>query len=139
MMQKWIAATVLIVALVASASLAEAQNRLAFVVGNDAYQTIDPLKKAVNDARAMAQGLQKLGFKVTLGENLKRPRIHRTLQRVREFRQCRRRRLPVLLRPRRRTRRRQLPDSGRCAAGSRRSSRACSRTSRSRPTTSSSG
>lgn len=72
MIQKWIAATVLIVALVASASLAEAQNRLAFVVGNDAYQTIDPLKKAVNDARAMAQGLQKLGFKVTLGENLKR-------------------------------------------------------------------
>lgn len=72
MMQKWIAAAALLVALLAGTSLAEAQNRLAFVVGNDAYQTIDPLKKAVNDARAMAQGLQRLGFKVTLGENLKR-------------------------------------------------------------------
>lgn len=72
MMPRWIAAAALIVALAASVSLAEAQNRLAFVVGNDGYQNIDPLKKAVNDARAMAQGLQKLGFKVTLGENLKR-------------------------------------------------------------------
>lgn len=72
MMPRWIAAAALIVALLASVSLAEAQNRLAFVVGNDGYQNIDPLKKAVNDARAMAQGLQKLGFKVTLGENLKR-------------------------------------------------------------------
>ncbi len=51
---------------------AHAQSRLAFVVGNDLYQNIDPLKKAVNDARAMAQGLQRLGFQVTLGENLKR-------------------------------------------------------------------
>lgn len=51
---------------------ARAQSRLAFVVGNDAYQNIDPLKKAVNDARAMAQGLQRLGFRVALGENLKR-------------------------------------------------------------------
>jgi hypothetical protein len=49
-----------------------AQNRLAFVTGNDLYQNVDPLKKAVNDARAMAQGLQRLGFQVTLGENLKR-------------------------------------------------------------------
>jgi hypothetical protein len=58
--------------LAAAASPAGAQNRIAFVVGNDAYQNIDPLRKAVNDARAIAQGLQQLGFRVTLGENLTR-------------------------------------------------------------------
>lgn len=72
MMPRWIVAAALIVTFMTGVSQAEAQSRLAFVVGNDGYQNIDPLKKAVNDARAMAQGLQKLGFKVTLGENLKR-------------------------------------------------------------------
>lgn len=56
----------------ASAAPALAQNRHAFVVGNDNYHNIEPLKKAVNDARAIAQTLQGLGFKVTLGENLSR-------------------------------------------------------------------
>jgi hypothetical protein len=51
---------------------AAAQNRFAFIVGNDAYQGIEPLKKAVNDARAIAASLQKLGFGVVLGENLTR-------------------------------------------------------------------
>ena len=49
-----------------------AQNRLAFIVGNDSYQNVEPLKKAVNDARAVAASLRKIGFRVTLGENLGR-------------------------------------------------------------------
>lgn len=49
---------------------AMAENRLAFVVGNDAYRNVPPLQKAVNDARAIGRGLQQLGFRVTLGENL---------------------------------------------------------------------
>lgn len=49
-----------------------AQDRLAFVVGNDAYQNIESLRKAVNDARAIAATLRKLGFNVTIGENLQR-------------------------------------------------------------------
>ncbi len=56
----------------ASSSACLAQNRLAFIVGNDSYQNVEPLKKAVNDARAIAQTMQGLGFKVTLGENLPR-------------------------------------------------------------------
>ena len=36
-------------------SIAQAENRFAFVVGNDTYQNVDPLKKAVNDARSIAQ------------------------------------------------------------------------------------
>ena len=71
-MNRCVAAFVLVIALALATLPASAQNRLAFVVGNDAYQNIDPLKKAANDARSMAQGLQRLGFQVTLGENLKR-------------------------------------------------------------------
>ena len=71
-MRRCLATFALVFAAVLLALPAHAQNRLAFVVGNDAYQNIDTLKKAVNDARAMAQGLQQLGFQVTLGENLKR-------------------------------------------------------------------
>ena len=71
-MRRYVAAMTLAAAFVLAAWPVHAQNRLAFVTGNDLYQNIDPLKKAVNDARAMAQGLQRLGFQVTLGENLKR-------------------------------------------------------------------
>jgi hypothetical protein len=49
---------------------ANAENRLAFVVGNDAYRNVNPLQKAVNDARSVSRGLQQLGFRVTLAENL---------------------------------------------------------------------
>jgi hypothetical protein len=54
------------------AAPAFAQARVALVVGNDAYQNVDPLRKAVNDARAIAASLRKLGFNVVLGENLPR-------------------------------------------------------------------
>jgi hypothetical protein len=49
---------------------AVAESRLAFVVGNDAYRNVNPLQKAVNDARSVSRSLQQLGFRVTLGENL---------------------------------------------------------------------
>lgn len=49
-----------------------AQSRLALVIGNDAYQNVDPLRKAVNDARAIAASLRRLGFAVVTGENLQR-------------------------------------------------------------------
>jgi hypothetical protein len=71
-MRRCLAAFVLVLAAVGYALPATAQNRLAFVVGNDAYQNIDMLKKAVNDARSMANGLQQLGFRVVLAENLTR-------------------------------------------------------------------
>ncbi|WP_186294338.1 caspase family protein [Bradyrhizobium guangdongense] len=59
-----------IVAALVVAGAARAENRLAFVVGNDAYRSVAQLQKAVNDARAVSRSLQQLGFKVTLGENL---------------------------------------------------------------------
>lgn len=71
---KQIAQILLIAGSLATASISPclAQNRLAFIIGNDSYQNVEPLRKAVNDARAIAQTMQGLGFKVTLGENLPR-------------------------------------------------------------------
>ena len=68
MKASWAMGVVMLVSLAAGA--ANAENRLAFVVGNDAYRNVDPLRKAVNDARSVSRGLQQLGFRVTLAENL---------------------------------------------------------------------
>ena len=68
MKSPWLMGLVTVLSLVGGAACA--QNRLALVVGNDAYRNVNPLLKAVNDARAVARGLQQLGFRVTLGENL---------------------------------------------------------------------
>ena len=43
-------------------------DRVALVIGNDNYPT-EPLKNAVNDARAMQQVLQELGFRVIFRQN----------------------------------------------------------------------
>jgi Caspase domain/YARHG domain len=64
----WTIGAVMLGTLAATPAIAE--NRLAFVVGNDVYRNVDPLQKAVNDARAVSRSLQLLGFRVTLGENL---------------------------------------------------------------------
>lgn len=49
--------------------------RVALVIGNDDYSNLPPdkqLRKAVNDARAMGDALEKIGFTVIRGENLDR-------------------------------------------------------------------
>ena len=56
----------------------KAQNRVALVIGNDRYPNLPAdrqLQKAVNDARAMGNALQQLGFSVIRGENLDRGQI----------------------------------------------------------------
>jgi Caspase domain/YARHG domain len=70
MKSPWLIGLVTALALAAADASAAAENRLAFVVGNDAYRNVAPLQKAVNDARAIGRGLRQLGFQVTLGENL---------------------------------------------------------------------
>jgi hypothetical protein len=69
-------AILLLVSLTASAL---GQSRLALVIGNDAYQHVDPLRKAVNDARAVSAALRRLGFTVVTGENLQRRDFVRTV------------------------------------------------------------
>jgi hypothetical protein len=44
--------------------------RLALVIGNDAYKKVEPLRNAVTDARTMRDALHDAGFNVTLKENV---------------------------------------------------------------------
>jgi formylglycine-generating enzyme required for sulfatase activity len=50
--------------LVVKSADAQQQKRVALVIGNSAYQGIPALKNPVNDATAMAEALNKLGFEV---------------------------------------------------------------------------
>ncbi|MDQ0472540.1 caspase family protein [Labrys wisconsinensis] len=55
---------------------------LAVVVGNNAYQEVPPLQAAVDDARAMSDGLRRAGFTVELVENGTKRQISRALATV---------------------------------------------------------
>ncbi len=61
------------------ADAASAGRRFALVIGIDAYESVPPLQKAVNDARTMTSVLRELGFEVTSGENLGRAGLSRKL------------------------------------------------------------
>jgi len=54
--------------------------RKALVIGNDAYKHISPLSKAVADAKAMAESLEKVGYTVTLRSNLTEREMKTTLR-----------------------------------------------------------
>lgn len=54
--------------LAAQPALAFDNERVALVIGNDSYPN-EPLRNAVNDARAMQKSLQELGFKVVFKPN----------------------------------------------------------------------
>jgi formylglycine-generating enzyme required for sulfatase activity len=63
---------------------AQAEKRLALSVGIDVYDNLPAdaqLKKAVNDARAMAEAFRELGFAATLEENLPQLAFNRAWQR----------------------------------------------------------
>lgn len=55
--------------LMAIATPALAEKRVALVIGNNDYRNVPKLQKAVNDARAMGDALKKLGFEVMVAEN----------------------------------------------------------------------
>jgi uncharacterized caspase-like protein len=65
--------------LMAAMSSGQAQDRLAFVVGIDKYQKLEPLKKAGNDAVAVGAALEKLGFSVDVLRDADRRTFNRTL------------------------------------------------------------
>jgi caspase domain-containing protein len=72
-------AAVAVLSLVAFAAPASAEKRVALVIGNNDYRNIPPLKKAVNDARAMGDALKQLGFSVMIAENQTRKGFTETL------------------------------------------------------------
>jgi hypothetical protein len=63
------------VALICAVAPANADKRVALVIGNDRYANLaanEQLQKAVNDARAVGGALKQIGFDVISGENLGR-------------------------------------------------------------------
>lgn len=67
--------------LLASLVAAQADRRVAFVVGNGAYRHAESLPNPMLDARAMRDALQQLGFEVVYGEDLDRKQMGQTIAR----------------------------------------------------------
>ena len=65
--------------LMAFAAPAQAEKRVALVIGNNDYKNVPKLQKAVNDARAMGATLKQLGFAVMVAENQTRQAFSETL------------------------------------------------------------
>ncbi len=70
--------TVLLVALITSS--AQAERRVALVIGNGAYAHAAPLANPANDARAVAAALTRLGFEVLPGFDLSNADLRRTIR-----------------------------------------------------------
>jgi hypothetical protein len=51
---------------------AQAEKRVALLIGNNGYENVSRLDTAVNDARALAETLKKLSFQALVGENQSR-------------------------------------------------------------------
>jgi hypothetical protein len=66
-------------AIVSLVTPAQADKRVALVIGNNDYKNVPKLQKAVNDARTMGDTLKQLGFNVMVAENLSRQQFSETL------------------------------------------------------------
>jgi hypothetical protein len=69
----------LVAPLLALAAPAQAEKRVALVIGNNDYKNVPKLQKAVNDARTMGDTLKQLGFSVMVAENQTRQAFSQTL------------------------------------------------------------
>jgi len=61
---------------------AEAEPRVALVIGNSAYQSLPSLRNPVNDARVMDEALSAVGFEVTRLENATKAQIEAGLSKL---------------------------------------------------------
>ncbi len=77
-------AVLAIIVLIAVAVPALAERRVALVMAADDYETIRPLKNAVNDARAIGDTLEGLGFDVVVETDRNLKRMRRALDDFRE-------------------------------------------------------
>ena len=75
-----LAAAVLALVLLASASVALAAGRVALVVGNSTYSHIARLPNPENDAADIAAALQRLGFEVTTAQDADRTSLNEALR-----------------------------------------------------------
>jgi hypothetical protein len=58
---------------------AQEQRRIALVIGNNAYETVPVLEKAVNDANAVSRRLAEIGFEVTTATDIGRRAMSRAV------------------------------------------------------------
>jgi hypothetical protein len=72
---RFLLAALTITGLLVSATVAKADKRVAFVVGNGAYKNVAQLPNPPMDARAMATTLRNVGFDVVEGTNLTRDKM----------------------------------------------------------------
>ena len=82
-MTRWLsrilAFTGVAMALAMLAAPAQAEKRVALVIGNNDYKNVPKLQKAVNDARTMGDTLKQLGFTVMVAENQTRQAFSQSL------------------------------------------------------------
>src|SRR6202165_6169420 len=64
-----------VIGILASSNVANADRRVAFVVGNGAYKNVQPLPNPPIDAKSMAGLLRNVGFEVVEGTNLTRDKM----------------------------------------------------------------
>ncbi|HWB49036.1 MAG TPA: caspase family protein [Stellaceae bacterium] len=79
MMRRLFCGATVVLALLAAALPAQAEKRLALVVGNDLYQNVPALAKAVTDSSAVASALRRLDFAVTVVQNQTRQAMSESL------------------------------------------------------------
>ena len=69
--------------LMLSASLVFSDNRIAFIVGNEAYEK-NPLENPVKDAESLNEVLQEYGFETYLETNINQKKFYESLETVRQ-------------------------------------------------------
>jgi hypothetical protein len=75
MIMRFLIAALSIAGLLVSATVAKADKRVAFVVGNGAYKNVAALPNPAIDAKSMATVLRNVGFDVVEGTNLSRDKM----------------------------------------------------------------
>ena len=80
---RWIWLFVALLAAGTCATAAHAEQRVALVIGNSAYEHLPALASPRNDAAAIAEKLQRLGFKVTVAIDLDHAAMGKKLQQFR--------------------------------------------------------
>jgi uncharacterized caspase-like protein len=77
---RWLACFILSLSIASTAGMAKAEPRLALVIANGAYEDgLPPLTNPVNDGKLVAATLKKLGFAVTLVENVDQKGMKRAI------------------------------------------------------------
>lgn len=77
---RWLVCFLLALSIASTAGIAKAEPRLALIIANGAYEDgLPPLANPVNDGKLVAATLKKLGFSVTLVENVDQKGMKRAI------------------------------------------------------------